>query len=319
MIWLGPALEYALRYRSWVRSIVAATLVIMTACAQPAPPPPETTTVDTAAVAADLRESTVAALSLLRFASIVGVFFEATDDLHTEEPPADAAILHATHARGVLADCPTAVVTHDAGATEVVVEFGIDCVVANTGAHVEGTLFLSVLEDAPRLLLSGRLNRLTLHRVVVDGLALTGTIDQGVAGIVTAGDVGPFVVAALGSTIERDGPSVTVSIATGNFLVPPPGGVSDDCVAQGRSFEVKSLAGDPTTCAAIAGVLTERRNFACPAVDAVDAQRIVRVETIVPLDAGGTVAVGVSVDGADAEVHEFEMPELPVGPRCGPL
>lgn len=294
-------------------------------CPQPVPPapPPLPPPLDPEALLAETAgETALAALSLVRFASLVGVFIEDSADLYGELPPEEAANYHAEHALGLLAGCPAATVLHEPDSPDVLVEFGPDCFAANTGAHLEGRLQLSVLDDGATILGGGfgRVARLVFAGAVVDGLELSGTVDSGVVGMVSAGGVGPFGVVALGSFNLDSNVAILISMGQGIFLSP----VDDDevaiderqCRLRARGFEVEQLTTDANACAVTEGTLTAAWLFACADGSAPGELFDVEVEAQLPLDTTGPVDVELTIDGEPFGTYAVEVAQLPVDARC---
>lgn len=299
---------------------------VTAACEPPAPPTAEPSLpppLDPALLASEAAgETAFAALSFVRFASLVGVFIEGSSDLYVDIPPADEASHHAEHALEQLAGCPGAAVVHDEGSPDVLVEFGPDCFTANTGAHLEGRVQLSVLDDVTTILDSGpaRVARFVFAGVIVDGLELSGTIDSGVLGIVSAGDGAPFAAYALGSFNPNGDTAILIASGGGWFLNGYGGGQvaigERPCRNYGRGFHLEQLETDASACAVTGGALTATWGYSCADANAPGELVDVVVEARVPLDTAGPVDVELNIDGEPAGTYPVELAQVPVDARC---
>lgn len=305
---------------------VSACLALLGACApqavpatEPSLPPP---LVPEALAAWAAEEVAFAALSFVRFASLVGVFIEDSGDLYLDIPPADEASHHAEHALLQLAGCTGASVVHDEGSPDVLVEFGPDCFSASTGAHLEGRLQLSVLEEAGTILGTGpeRVARLVFAGALVDGLALSGTIDSGVLGVVSAGAVAPFSAYALGRFNLDSNTAILITSGGGWFIGWPyaePVLIGERaCRYYAAGFQLEQVETDANACTVTAGTVSATWALSCADASAPGELVDVKVGARLPLAPAGPVDVELVIEGEPAGTYPMDLAQLPVDARC---
>lgn len=336
--------------RSAFRAALVAALVACgaTCIAQPAVPeaqralPPA---LNTRAIAEEAASQTrVAADGAVRLAYAMGVFVEGFDDVELDLAPADAAAVYAERAGIVLSDCADAVVRREADGSDVVVELGPGCTLANSGAVVEGRIILSALEEGAAALvgpgvMGPRFERVQLIDVVVNGMALAGTVDVAAAG--SEGIVIPIaLVVGFGTFATTDSPQMALLVSPnlepdadgGARLVfsvdawamqppsaPEPVAINGTaCLEAARGFAIDTLIVEPLACAPRDGVVVERRAYTCIAA-AGSAEFFARpvVEARFVLADIGPVTVDVAIDGTVVATHTIEeAAALPQPERC---